>query len=217
LFHIDHHIKFERNVDKFDYILDGVKHYYLPDFKMPDGTYVEIKAWMDERVRIKLASCPGVVILMQKEMTSFLQYAVDKYGKDFVRLYNGFKRPEKLRMCKDCGVLLSRFNKSGHCFKCSFKYRDYSKRSSYIRIKKEPRICLCKKCGRKIHHKTKSGLCVRCVRIGVGRKAARPSLDVLIGQTKQYGFSATGRMYGVSDNAIRKWLREVPVGDPLQV
>jgi transposase-like protein len=30
---------------------------------------------------------------------------------------------------------------------------------------------------------------------------------VLIEETRRMGFSAVGRKYGVSDNAVRKWLR----------
>jgi transposase-like protein len=35
----------------------------------------------------------------------------------------------------------------------------------------------------------------------------RPSYDVLIRETQELGFSAVGRKYGVSDNAVRKWIR----------
>ena len=34
----------------------------------------------------------------------------------------------------------------------------------------------------------------------------RPSREVLEAQIKELGYCATGRLYGVSDNAIRKWL-----------
>jgi 5-methylcytosine-specific restriction endonuclease McrA len=39
------------------------------------------------------------------------------------------------------------------------------------------------------------------------RKVDRPSLDVLLKDIDELGFSATGRKYGVSDNSIRKWVR----------
>jgi hypothetical protein len=39
------------------------------------------------------------------------------------------------------------------------------------------------------------------------RKVTRPSYDVLIRETQELGFSAVGRKYGVSDNAVRKWIR----------
>jgi Zn-finger nucleic acid-binding protein len=39
------------------------------------------------------------------------------------------------------------------------------------------------------------------------RKVERPPYDVLRREVEELGFSATGRRYGVSDNAVRKWLR----------
>lgn len=37
--------------------------------------------------------------------------------------------------------------------------------------------------------------------------ANRPSQDVLLQMIRTMGYSATGRVFGVSDNAVRKWLR----------
>lgn len=39
------------------------------------------------------------------------------------------------------------------------------------------------------------------------RKVERPSLDILLKEVKEFGYSATGRKYGVSDNSIRKWIK----------
>jgi hypothetical protein len=39
------------------------------------------------------------------------------------------------------------------------------------------------------------------------RKAERPEYDVLCEDIEQLGYVGTGRKYGVSDNAIRKWKR----------
>jgi hypothetical protein len=39
------------------------------------------------------------------------------------------------------------------------------------------------------------------------RKVERPKLEVLLTDIKELGYSGTGRKYGVSDNAIRKWLK----------
>jgi hypothetical protein len=38
------------------------------------------------------------------------------------------------------------------------------------------------------------------------RKVERPSKKELLAEVEKNGYSATGRKYGVSDNAIRKWL-----------
>lgn len=39
------------------------------------------------------------------------------------------------------------------------------------------------------------------------RKVERPDYQTLIAETKKLGFLAVGKKYGVSDNAIRKWIR----------
>jgi hypothetical protein len=40
------------------------------------------------------------------------------------------------------------------------------------------------------------------------RKVERPPHDVLLREVNRLGYLAVGRKYGVSDNAIRKWLRQ---------
>ncbi len=39
------------------------------------------------------------------------------------------------------------------------------------------------------------------------RKVERPDKNILIEEINKLGYSGTGRKYGVSDNAIRKWLK----------
>jgi len=39
------------------------------------------------------------------------------------------------------------------------------------------------------------------------RKVDRPEYEVLLKEIDELGYSATGRKYGVSDNAIRKWVK----------
>jgi very-short-patch-repair endonuclease len=39
------------------------------------------------------------------------------------------------------------------------------------------------------------------------RKVERPTLSVLLEQTKQMGFPKTGKLYNVSENTIRKWIK----------
>lgn len=43
------------------------------------------------------------------------------------------------------------------------------------------------------------------------RKTVRPNIDILINEIKILGYSAVGRKYGVSDNAIRKWIKNKPL------
>lgn len=63
-------------------------------------------------------------------------------------------------------------------------------------------------CGNKIFKTSKS--CVKCsnkINSLNYRKVERPSLEVLKEDIKNLNYSGTGRKYGVSDNAIRKWIK----------
>ena len=39
------------------------------------------------------------------------------------------------------------------------------------------------------------------------RKVERPNYELLKEEVSKYGYSKTGRKYGVSDNSIRKWIK----------
>jgi hypothetical protein len=39
------------------------------------------------------------------------------------------------------------------------------------------------------------------------KKVIRPDKEIILKDVEELGYSATGRKYGVSDNAIRKWLK----------
>ena len=64
------------------------------------------------------------------------------------------------------------------------------------------------KCGNEIKKLSKT--CKSC-NISHQRKVERPELTTLLNDIKEIGYSATGRKYGVSDNAIRKWINNGPV------
>lgn len=84
------------------------------------------------------------------------------------------------------------------------------------RIEVEPRNCV--RCGdeftpRDSRHRYCSRYCgSRWDRSGVkrpgARKAKRPPHKQLLQEIDELGYLATGRLYGVSDNAVRKWVRE---------
>jgi transposase-like protein len=39
------------------------------------------------------------------------------------------------------------------------------------------------------------------------RKVSRPDLETLLNDIEELGYLGTGRKYGVSDSAIRKWIK----------
>lgn len=51
-----------------------------------------------------------------------------------------------------------------------------------------------------------SSMCITCLG-KKRRKVERPPIEKLIKEVDEIGYSATGRKYGVSDNAIRKWIK----------
>lgn len=66
----------------------------------------------------------------------------------------------------------------------------------------------CKNCNLKIT--SKSNYCKRCGPLFQNNKRKvinRPSLEILLKETKELGFVGTGRKYGVSDNCVRKWIK----------
>jgi len=61
-------------------------------------------------------------------------------------------------------------------------------------------------CGNIIYKYNKSGKCLTCSNIN-NRKVNRPDINILEKDIKILGYSGTGRKYGVSDNTIRKWIK----------
>ena len=110
---------------------------------------------------------------------------------DHINGINNDNRIENLQIvCPNCNASLDTFCRGS---KLSDKY-----------IKKEQKkgnFCLC---GKKISINAEK--CVECDH-KKQRKAERPDIESLIKEVNELGYSATGRKYGVSDNAIRKWIK----------
>jgi len=64
---------------------------YYPDYILDDGTYVEVKGYEDEKVKVKhktfISSGHILNVIGKEEIKPYLQYVIEKYGKDFTRLY----------------------------------------------------------------------------------------------------------------------------------
>ena len=92
IYSIDNGIKFIRNNEKFEYIFNGEKRNYVPDF-IVDGIYQEIKgrrnfSSLDEKNKQKILQFKKPLnVLFENEMKPILDYVVLKYGKDYDRLY----------------------------------------------------------------------------------------------------------------------------------
>lgn len=92
IYNIENGIKFERNQLGFEYEYKNRKRKYHPDFIVSD-TFYEIKGRrgfekMDEENKEKIRQFKNnLVILYEKQMKPYINYVIDKYGKDFIKLY----------------------------------------------------------------------------------------------------------------------------------
>lgn len=88
IYNIDHNIYFERNTEGFEYELDNKTKKYYPDFILEDGTYLEIKGYNSDEWKMKLKCFKKpITVLYKKEMKKYIDYAVDTYGKDYLKMY----------------------------------------------------------------------------------------------------------------------------------
>ena len=60
-------------------------------------------------------------------------------------------------------------------------------------------------CGKIINNRQKS--CKDCYSYNRRIVKERPDKNILINEVNLYGYTQTGKKYGVSDNTIRKWLK----------
>lgn len=90
IYQLEHNIKVEQCKEYFEYQYDNKIHRYYPDFKIGE-VYYEIKGQHFPNLDAKLEQFPRdkklVMIDGIKENKPFLDYAISKYGKDFIRLY----------------------------------------------------------------------------------------------------------------------------------
>lgn len=74
---------------------------------------------------------------------------------------------------------------------------------SIIKLYVDRKTNICS-CGKEIHSSAKN--CEECSN-KLQRKVERPSHEQLLREVKETSYLSVGRKYGVSDNAIRKWIR----------
>lgn len=84
---LEHNIKIERNKKYFEYSYEGKKYKFYPDFRVND-VLTEIKNFRSELTSIKLESVNEKIDIFYKDtIKPYLDYVKNKYGKDFIKLY----------------------------------------------------------------------------------------------------------------------------------
>ena len=84
---MEHDIKIERNYKGYKYIYHGKNHTYYPDFRV-NGILTEIKNYRSELTNEKLKSVDERIdIIYTDTIKPYLKYVRNKYGNNFVELY----------------------------------------------------------------------------------------------------------------------------------
>lgn len=83
---------------------------------------------------------------------------------------------------------------------------DFENRREQSILENQKNILYCSSCGEQITKYSKSGLCSKCYS-EISRKVERPNREELKLLIRNKSFLEIGRIYNVSDNAIRKWCR----------
>lgn len=83
---IDHNISIQRNKQKLEYVWNGKRRNYIPDF-IVNERLVEIKGYKSEQWLAKINSNPHVLVLYEADLKTIFDYVISKYGKDFIKMY----------------------------------------------------------------------------------------------------------------------------------
>ena len=102
IYHLEHDIEFERNTEKFKYSYKSKELNYIPDFKS-DNIYYEIKGYSWDKVKEKINQFPfELKVLFEDDLKEVFKYVKEKYGSDYIKLYEGNPWIQLTNNCKKC-------------------------------------------------------------------------------------------------------------------
>lgn len=87
---LEHNIKVKRNTKSFPYTYKNKRHDYYPDF-IVNNKYIEVKNYISERTQAKIDHFPKsetLVVLLGDKISICLNYCTEKYGKDYIKMYD---------------------------------------------------------------------------------------------------------------------------------
>lgn len=88
IYHEEHGNKIKRYKEIRHYILNGKEYNYHPDFIVNDKDIYEIKGIKSKMSDAKQLYNKDIIFLYRKDMKIYLDYVIEKYGKNFIDLYD---------------------------------------------------------------------------------------------------------------------------------
>ena len=86
IYHLEHNLYIERCHDIRTYEYNGKTYKYFPDFITDDGIF-EIKGYYSDKSKSKHMQHPDIKMIFSEDMKIYLDYVIEKYGRDFIKLY----------------------------------------------------------------------------------------------------------------------------------
>lgn len=87
IYNIDNNIEFRRNTNGFRYNYNNKNYLFYPDF-IVNNKYIEIKNYKSDLTDSKISNFPhSIEVYYKEEMKFYLDYVKNKYGKDYISLY----------------------------------------------------------------------------------------------------------------------------------
>lgn len=87
IYHLENNLFIKRCNEFRIYEYNNKKYKYYPDFITDKGIF-EIKGYCDNKSKIKHLQHPDIKMLYYDDMKIYLNYVIDKYGRDFIKLYD---------------------------------------------------------------------------------------------------------------------------------
>ena len=120
IYNLDHNIKFERNKQYYEYLFEGKVLKFYPDFILENNSLIEIKGYKSKQSLFKEKTFQDIKFLYYEDLKEVFKYVENKYGKDYIKLYENNPYNEYTNICKYCGQ------------KCKAKCKYCSKKCSLL-------------------------------------------------------------------------------------
>jgi uncharacterized protein YlaI len=168
----------------------------IPEFSYENKNRVNVKI-CDDEVFIENSIFSRQHLKERIIKNKMIDYKCDECGND--GKWNGEKLSLHLEHKNGVNDDNRLINLTFLCPNCHSQTKTYSGKN---KKRKEKKKC---ECGREIFKTSK--ICLECNSIK-NRRVERPTIEKLKEEVAEFGFKAIGRKYGVSDNAIRKWIKK---------